>query len=90
MCSCGKAYDVDHALSCAKGGFSHLLLDHVRDLFSKTMSEVHKDVATELALMSLTREHLHVSARQRTQPMMHVSMLESDGFGKMVKEHFSI
>ena len=45
MCLCGKAYHVNHALSCAKGGLIHQRHDRVCDFFAKTMSEVHKDVS---------------------------------------------
>ena len=73
-CPCGKAYVVDHALSCAKGGFIHQRHDRVRDFFAKTMSEVHKDVATEPALMPLTGEHLHPSANTANDARLDVSV----------------
>ena len=36
VCPCGKRFDVDHAMSCMKGGFVHRRHDEVRDLFAST------------------------------------------------------
>ena len=57
-CPCGKNYDVDHALNCAKGGFIHQRHNRVRNLFANLMSEIHRDVAIEPLLMPLTGEQL--------------------------------
>ena len=40
----------------------------------KDMSEVHKDVATEPALMPLTGEHLHASANKANDARLDVSV----------------
>jgi len=74
MCPCGKAYDVDHVLSCAKGEFIYQRHDPVRDFFAKAMTEVHKDVATEPALMPLTGEQLHASANIANDARLDVSV----------------
>ena len=34
VCPCGKSFNVDHAISCMKGGFVHRRHDEVRDLFA--------------------------------------------------------
>ena len=43
MCPCGKRFDVDHAMSCMKGGFVHRRHDDVRDLFATLPFPRHAD-----------------------------------------------
>ena len=57
-CSCGSSFSVEHALSCAKGGFPILRHNEVRDLTANLMAEVCHDVCTEPHLQPLTGEHL--------------------------------
>ena len=57
-CPCGKQFDVDHALSCMKGGFVYQRHDDVRDVLSEMLKEVCKDVKTEPHLRPLTGEVL--------------------------------
>ena len=46
-CECGKKFDLQHALSCKKGGFVSLRHNFVRDITSSLLSEVCKDVRVE-------------------------------------------
>ena len=39
-CPCGKRFDVDHAMSCMKGGFVHRRHDDVRDQFASLLKDV--------------------------------------------------
>ena len=55
-CPCGRKYTVDHAMSCAKGGFIHARHDELRDIFGNLLGEVCKDVAVEPALIPITGE----------------------------------
>ena len=57
-CECGKKFDLQHALSCKKGGFVSLRHNFVRDITSSLLSEVCKDVRVEPQLQRLTRESL--------------------------------
>ena len=57
-CPCGKQFDVDHALSCMKGGFVYQRHDDVRDVLSEMLKDVCKDVKTEPHLRPLTGEVL--------------------------------
>ncbi len=55
-CVCGKAMDVDHALSCHKGGFINIRHNEIRNFTGKLMDETHRDVRIEPELTKLTGE----------------------------------
>ena len=57
-CECGCVFDLQHALSCKKGGFVSLRHNELRNLTAKLLKEVCKDVATEPLLTPLTGESL--------------------------------
>ena len=55
-CGCGKAFTLEHALSCMRGGYISWRHDSVRDITAELLSEVAKDVTTEPTLTTLTGE----------------------------------
>ena len=55
-CVCGSPFTVEHALSCARGGYPTLRHNQVRDLLADTMTEVAHDVTKEPRLQPLTGE----------------------------------
>ena len=55
-CECGANFDIDHALSCKKGGFISLRHNKLRNVTASLLSEVCKDVAIEPMLQPLTGE----------------------------------
>ena len=57
-CSCGKNFTVEHALSCAKGGYTSIRHNEVRDLTALLMTEVCHNVAVEPHLQPLNGEAL--------------------------------
>ena len=57
-CECGNKFDVQHALSCKKGGFVSLRHNHIRNITSILLKEVCKDVRVEPQLQQLTGEYL--------------------------------
>ncbi len=57
-CDCGKAFTVEHALSCPKGGFPILRHNEIRDLTATLLSEVCNDVRVEPELQRITEEQL--------------------------------
>ena len=65
QCVCGHSLDVDHALSCARGGLLAQRHNHVRDLTATLLAEVAHNVVTEPHLQPLTGEHM----RYVTTPM---------------------
>ena len=59
-CVCGSNFNVDHALSCQKGGFIAIRHNEIRDITAEFLSEVCKDVRTEPMLSPVTGESLPV------------------------------
>ncbi len=55
-CECGKVFSVEHAFSCAKGGFPILRHNEIRDLTASLLTEVCHDVRVEPELQPLTGE----------------------------------
>lgn len=53
-CTCGAKFDIQHALSCKKGGFVTLRHNIVRDITAELLSEVCKDVRKEPTLQKIT------------------------------------
>ena len=43
-CPCGNQFNVDHALTCPKGGFINQRHDVLRDTLAATFDEVCNDV----------------------------------------------
>ena len=58
-CACGDTFNVEHALSCQKGGFVIQRHNELRDLTSDLLSEVCRDVAVEPLLEKLSGETFH-------------------------------
>ena len=57
-CDCGNSFTVEHALSCAKGGFPILRHNEIRDLTASLLSEVCGDVCIEPDLQPVPEEAL--------------------------------
>ena len=55
-CTCGNNFNVEHALSCKKGGFISIRHNEVRDFTAQALTEVCKDVEVEPMLTPLTGE----------------------------------
>ena len=53
FCHCAKRNDLDHALSCKKGGYVYMRHNKVRDLEAEFMREVCHDVKVEPPLLPL-------------------------------------
>ena len=82
LCGCGKQNDINHTMTCTKGGYVHLRHNQIRDIEAKLLSEVCHDVVIEPPLLPLTGERfplrstneapearLDVSARGVWRPM---------------------
>ena len=57
-CACGKKFTVEHAFSCAKGGFTFVRHNELRDLTATLLTEVAHDVKIEPELQPITNEGL--------------------------------
>ena len=73
LCSCGKPFDVDHAMSCFKGGFIHQRHDQMRDMIAQLMSDIYKDVQIEPHLTPLTGEHLLKRSIENDEARLDIS-----------------
>ena len=56
ICPCGKEFSLTHALHCAKGGYTHLRHNEIRDVFANLMDDVCHDVQIDPKLQSLDGE----------------------------------
>ena len=61
-CACGKSFTIDHALSCAKGGFIYQRHNELRDTIAKMIDEVRNDVTIEPRLEPISGESLNKGA----------------------------
>ena len=57
-CECGSPFDLQHALSCKKGGFVSLRHNELRNIIALMLKTICKDVVTEPPLQPLTGEDL--------------------------------
>ena len=57
-CACGSNFSVEHALSCAKGGFPSIRHNEIRDLTATLLTEVCHDVCIEPGLQPISNEIL--------------------------------
>ena len=55
-CACGANFNLTHALHCAKGGYTHIRQNEIRDTFANLMNEVWHDVEIEPKLQPLQGE----------------------------------
>ena len=55
-CGCGKENDIDHSLSCKKGGYVILRHNNIRDTTAKVLEEVCYDVQIEPRLIPINGE----------------------------------
>ena len=73
-CSCGEVFNVQHAMSCKKGGFVTLRHNKVRDLTATLLSEVCKDVELEPSLLTLNGEEQTMSKTAKKNDEVRVDI----------------
>ena len=59
FCPCGSKFDIQHSMSCKKGGFVSIRHKDLRDITARMVSEVCKDTEIEPKLLPLSGEELH-------------------------------
>ena len=58
-CACEQNFSVDHALSCKKGGFVAQRHDNVKDLLTRCLAKVCRNVESEPHMIPLDNEAFH-------------------------------
>ena len=73
-CECGNSFNVEHALSCAMGGFLSLRHNEIRDITTSLLTEVCSEVCVEPDLQSVTPDQLYgASANSQDGARLDVS-----------------
>ena len=73
-CVCDKAFSVEHALSCLRGGFVHIRHNDIRDFTAELLSEVCNDVSIEPLLTPLSGEKFtHKTANTKADARVDVA-----------------
>ena len=62
ICTYGKEFSLTHALHCAKGGYTHLRHNEIRDVFSNLMDDACHDVQIEPKLQLLDGEIFSINS----------------------------
>ena len=83
FCACGAKNDIDHVMTCKKGGYVSFRHNALRDTKAELLKEVCRDVRTEPLLLP-TDEKSH--PRVRTHKTNHVLMLLPLTSGEHLKE----
>ena len=61
ICACGQANDIDHCLTCKKGGYVIMRHNALRNAEAMLLKEVCHDVKIEPALIPIEGEQLYRS-----------------------------
>ena len=73
-CACGEKFNVNHAMSCKKGGFVTQRHNELRDVTGKFLKEVCADVEIEPPLIRLTGEQMrHKTAKKQDDARPDIS-----------------
>ena len=66
FCPCGSKFNIQHSMSCKKGGFVSIRHNDLRDLTVIIVSEVCKDTEIDPKLLPLSGEELHGRTTNRS------------------------
>jgi len=81
-CECGNSFNVEHALSCAKGGFPSLRHNEIRDITASLLTEVCCEVCVEPELQPVTTDQLNgASANSQDGARLMCQPMESGAVG---------
>ena len=73
LCVCGDSFNLQHALSCPKGGLVITRHNELRNLTAEILGEVCKNVVIEPLLTPLTGEELPKSSSMSNEGRADVS-----------------
>ena len=86
-CACGNNLSVEHALSCAKGGFPSIRHNEIRDLTATLLTEVCHDVSIEPGLQPISNELL-TGATANTQDGARLDVAANGFWGGTYEKTF--
>ena len=72
-CACGSKFELQHIMSCKKGGFVIMRHNNIRDFLSTILSEVCHDTSKEPMLLPLSGENLHDVANISAEARLDIS-----------------
>ena len=72
-CACGSKFELQHILSCKKGGFVIMRHNNIRDFLSTMLSEVCHDTSKEPMLLPLSGENLNDVANISAEARLDIS-----------------
>ena len=73
MCSCGAKYDLQHSLSCKKGGFITLRHNHFRKITASLIDQVCHDVREGASNLDWRETFDSRSTKVRDGPRLDIS-----------------
>ena len=86
-CACGNNLSVEHALSCAKGGFPSIRHNEIRDLTATLLTEVCHNVCIEPGLQPISNEIL-TGATTNTQDGARLNVAANGFWGGTYEKTF--
>ena len=72
-CECGQPNNLDHALSCKKGGYSIYRHDRVKDVNAEFLRQVCKDVKLEPELLPIETEQFRFSGNTSERARLDIA-----------------
>ena len=75
FCACGKRNDVDHTLTCKKGGYVSMRHNSIRDCEANFLRQVCRDVRTEPELLPTRPEYLNQQANSQQNARLDISAI---------------
>ena len=73
ICICGKANDIDHALTCKRGGYVSMRHNSLRNTEAALLQEVCHDVTIEPSLIPINGEEFAASTSTEDQARLDIS-----------------
>ena len=84
-CACGKRFDMDHAMSCLKGGYIHQRHDRLRDMFAALIDDVAHSTQVEPMLQPLSGENIPLNANREDDARLDIA---ARSFWQQCEWHF--
>jgi hypothetical protein len=72
-CACGDKFDINHALTCTKGGYIIMRHNRIRDLEASILRDICKDVKVEPALLPIGNPTTTTSSNKSEGARLDVS-----------------